>query len=51
MKSFALCYVFVWGIMGKCELFLFVLKIILSRHKVVRAIARAISAVGLERWQ
>ena len=29
-----LCFVFVWGIMGKCELFSFVLKIILLRHKV-----------------
>ena len=29
-----LCFVFVWGIMGKCELFLFMLKIILLRHKV-----------------
>ena len=28
------CFVFVWGIMGKCELFLFMLKIILLRHKV-----------------
>ena len=25
-----LCFVFVWGIMGKCELFLFVLKLFCS---------------------
>ena len=29
-----LCFIFVWGIMGKCELFSLVLKIILLRHKV-----------------
>ena len=28
------CFVFAWGIMGKCELYSFVLKIILLRHKV-----------------
>ena len=29
-----LCFVFVWGIMGKCGLFSFMLKIILLWHKV-----------------
>ena len=29
-----LCFVFVWGIMGKCGLFLLMLKIILLQHKV-----------------
>ena len=29
-----LCSVFVWGVMGECELFLLVLKIIVLQHKV-----------------
>ena len=33
MKSFVFC-IFVWGIMGKYELFSFLLKIILLWHKV-----------------
>ena len=34
MRSFVGFFVFVWGIMGKCRLFLFMLKTILLWHKV-----------------
>ena len=33
-KLRVLCFIFVWGIMGKCKLFMFVLKTILLQHKV-----------------